>query len=82
MPAQRRFVSGITAPLRTIIAEAIDDGRLDQSLKPDETVAQLAGPIFHRHVMMHVRISDDLIARTVDAFDAQNQDDSTSRGRR
>ena len=57
VPAQRRFVSGITAPLRTIIAEAIDDGRLDQSLKPDETVAQLAGPIFHRHVMMHVRIS-------------------------
>jgi AcrR family transcriptional regulator len=75
VPAQRRFVSGVTAPLRSIIAEAIDDGRLEQLLKPDEAAAQLVGPIFHQHVMMHVRISDDLIARTVDAFALQNQKD-------
>ena len=75
VPAQRRFVSGVMAPLRNIIKAAIDDGRLEQSLKPDVAVAQLVGPIFHNHVMMHVRISDDLIASTVDAFVAQNQGD-------
>ena len=75
VPAQRRFVSGVTAPLRNIIKAAIDDGRLEQSLKPDVAVAQLVGPILHTHVMMHVRISDDLIASTVDAFVAQNQND-------
>ncbi len=71
--AQRRFVSGVTAPLRSIITEAIDDDRLEQFLKPDDAVTQLVGPIFHKHVMMHARISDDLIADTVQAFVEQNQ---------
>ncbi len=75
VPAQRRFVSSVTAPLRSIIAAAIDDGRIEKLLKPDEAVAQLVGPIFHQHVMMHVRISDALIARTVDAFVVQDQKD-------
>jgi len=75
VPAQRRFVSSVTAPLQSIIAEAIDDGRLAHSLVPDEAVAQLVGPIFHQHVMMRARISDDLIARTVDAFVLQDQKD-------
>lgn len=73
VPAQRRFVSGVTAPLRSIIAEAIGDGRLEQSLVPDEAVAQLVGPILHQHVMLQTRISDDLIGRTVDGFVRQNQ---------
>jgi len=75
LPAQRRFVSGVTAPLRNIITEAIDDGRVEQFVKPDEAVSQLVGPIFHKHVMMHVRITDDLIANTVDAFVEQSQKD-------
>ncbi len=75
VPAQRRFVSSVTAPLRSIIAEAIADGRFEQLLKPDEAVAQLVGPIFHQHVMMRARITDDLIARTVDAFVVQDQKD-------
>lgn len=68
IPAQRRFVAGVTAPLRNIVAGAIDDGRLDPSTKPDEAVAQLAGPIFHRHLIVRARISDELIANTVDGF--------------
>jgi AcrR family transcriptional regulator len=80
VPAQRRFVSGVTAPLRSIIAEAIDDGRLAHSLVPDEAVAQLGGPIFHQHVMLLARISDDLITRTVDAFVLQNQKDGDAGG--
>ena len=68
IPAQRRFVAGVTAPLRGIVAGAIEDGRLGRSIKPDEAVAQLAGPIFHQHVMRRARISDELIANTVDGF--------------
>jgi len=80
VPAQRRFVSGVIAPLRSIITEAIDDGRVEQFLKPDDAVSQLVGPIFHKHVMMHARISDDLIASTVDAFVEQNQTDKLADG--
>ncbi len=77
IPAQRRFVAGVTAPLRGIVAGAIDDGRLDRSIKPDEAVAQLAGPIFHQHVMRRARISDALIANTVDGFVAAYQVETT-----
>ena len=31
VPAQRRFVAGVTAPLHGIVVGAIDDGRLDRS---------------------------------------------------
>lgn len=82
VPAQRRFVSGVTAPLRSIITEAIDDDRIEQFLKPDDAVSQLVGPIFHKHVMMHARISDDFIASTVDAFVEQNQKDRRADGPR
>ena len=77
IPAQRRFVAGVTAPLRGIVAGAIDDGRLDRSIKPEEAVAQLAGPIFHQHVMRRARISDELIANTVDGFVAAHQVQTT-----
>ncbi len=73
IPAQRRFVAGVTAPLRGIVVGAIDDGLLDRAIKPDEAVAQLAGPIFHQHVMRRARISDELIARTVGGFVAAHQ---------
>ena len=52
---------------------------LTSFLMPDEAAAQLVGAIFHQRVMMHIRISDDPIARTLDAFVVQNQKD---RGRR
>ncbi len=78
--AQRRFVSGVTAPVRSIVAEAIDGDRLAQPLTPDEAVAQLVGPIFYQHVMLQERISDDLIARTVDAFVTHNQLDTGAGG--
>ena len=77
VPAQRRFVTGVTAPLRSIVDGAIDDGRLGRSIKPDEAVAQLAGPIFHQHVMRRARISDELIANTVDGFVAAHQVQTT-----
>ncbi len=80
VPAQRRFVAGVTAPVRSIIAAAMKDGRLEQSLVLDEAVAQLVGPIFHRHVMLQARISDDLISRTVDGFVVRNQADTDAAG--
>ena len=71
-PAQRRFVTGVTSPVRSIVTDAIDDGRLDPLLRPDDAVAQLTGPLFHQHVMLRARISDELIAGTVDGFLAIN----------
>jgi AcrR family transcriptional regulator len=73
VPAQRRFVSRVTAPLRGIVIAAIGNGELAASIKPEEAVAQLAGPLFHQHVMLRARISDELIARTVEGFLAANQ---------
>ena len=68
IPAQRRFVTGVTAPIRSVVAEAIEDGRLDSSIKPNDAVAQLVGPLFHQHVMLQARITDELIVNTVSAF--------------
>ena len=70
--AQRRFVSGVEAPLREIIVAAGDRGQLEQSIKPEDAAAQLAGPLFHQHVMLRARITDELIARTVEGFLASN----------
>ena len=73
IPAQRRFVTGVTAPLRSIVAEAVDDGRLDPAIKLQALVAQLAGPLFHQHVMLQARITDELIANTVKGFVVANE---------
>ena len=68
IPAQRRFVTGVTAPLRSIVADAIDDGWLDSSTKVEDVVTQLAGPVFHQHVMLRARITNELIANTIEGF--------------
>lgn len=80
--AQRRFVSGVTAPLESVITEAIDDGRLELSTSPDQAVAQLVGPIFHQHVMLQAQVSDDLLAGTVNGFVAHSQIDAGAGGAR
>ncbi len=72
IPAQRRFVSGVEAPLREIILAAGERGLLDRSIKLEEAAAQLTGPLFHQHVMLRARITDELIARTVEGFLATN----------
>ncbi len=73
IPAQRRFVTGVTAALRSIVAEAVDDGRLDPAINLEVLVAQLAGPLFHQHVMLQARITDELIANTVKGFVVANE---------
>ena len=73
IPAQRKFVSAVLVPLREIVTAAIAHGELDPSIASDEAVAQLAGPVFQQHVMLRARITDDLIARTVEGFLTSNQ---------
>jgi len=78
IPAQRRFVTGVTAPLQSIVAEAMDDGRLDPSIKLQDVVAQLAGPLFHQHVMLQARITNELIANTIKGVVVANEVPTTS----
>ena len=66
--AQRRFVSGVTTPVREVIVTAIESGQVGPTVKPDEAVALLTGPLFHQHVLQREPISDDLIARSVEGF--------------
>ncbi len=73
VPVQRRFVAGVLAPIREIVAGAIEQGRLDVTVSPDEAAAQLAGPLFQQHVMLRTRITDELIAATVEGFLATNR---------
>ncbi len=68
VPAQRRFVVGLLAPIRGIIDAAVERGGLDMSVTPDEAAAQLAGPLLHQHVIMRARITHELIAATVGGF--------------
>lgn len=72
VPAQRRFVAGVLAPIREIIDGAVERGGLDMSVSPNEAAAQLAGPLFQQHVMLRTRITDELIAATVRGFLAAN----------
>jgi len=73
VPVQRRFVTGVIAPIRDIIEGAIEQGRLDVSVSPDEAAAQLTGPVFQQHVMVRTEITDELIAATVEGFIATNR---------
>lgn len=66
--AQRRFVTGVTDPLREVVVAAIDSGELAATTNPDEAVAQLTGPVFHMHVMQRLPTSDELIENTVGGF--------------
>jgi AcrR family transcriptional regulator len=68
IPVQRRFVSGVVAPLHQIVVEAVDQGRLDLCVSTEEAVAQLAGPLFQQHVMLRAPITHELIVGTVEAF--------------
>lgn len=68
MPAQRRFVEGVLAPIREVIDAAVEHDGLELSVSPEEAVAQLTGPLFHQHVMLRARITDELIAASVDGF--------------
>lgn len=72
VPAQRRFVVGVLAPIREIIDGAVERGELHLSVSPDEAAAQLAGPLLQQHVMLRTRITDELIAATVRGFLAAN----------
>lgn len=72
VPAQRRFVAGVLAPLREIVDGAVERGELDLSVSADEAAAQLAGPLLQQHVMVRTRITDELIAATVRGFLAAN----------
>ena len=68
VPAQRRFVEGVLAPIREVIDAAVEQGGLELSVSPEEAVAQLTGPLFQQHVMLRASITDQLITATVDAF--------------
>ena len=68
VPAQRRFVEGVLAPIRDVIDAGVEQGGLELSVSPEDAVAQLTGPLFHQHVMLRARITDELITATVDGF--------------
>lgn len=66
--AQQRFVNGVLQQVHDILTAGIDRGELPASLDIAESSASLAGPLFHQHVMLQERITDDVIARTVHRF--------------
>jgi hypothetical protein len=54
--------------MREVIDAAVEQGGLELSGTPAEAVAQLTGPLFHQHVMLRARITDELITATVDGL--------------
>ena len=66
--AQQRFVSGVLQQVRDVLTAAVDRGDLSSSLDMDEACANLAGPLFHQHVMLRESITDDLITSSVQRF--------------
>ena len=66
--AQRRFVNGVLKPIHDILSAAKERGDLPSGLDIESASARLAGPLFHRHVMLRASISNQLIAQTIDQF--------------
>ncbi len=66
--AQRRFVNGVLEPIHDILSAAKERGDLPSGLDIESASALLAGPLFHRHVMLRASISNQLIAQTIDQF--------------
>ena len=79
--AQRRFVNGILQPIRHVLAAAIQRGDLPSTVHVETASAQLAGPLFLRHVMLRTSISDPLISDTITQFLCRMRD-SRVRSRR
>ena len=66
--AQQRFVNGVLQQIHDILTAAVIRNELSSSVDVDEACATLAGPLFHQHVMLRERITDDLITSTVKRF--------------
>jgi len=66
--AQRRFVNGVLHPITDVLTAAVDRGDLSESVDVHDAGAVLAGPLFHRHVMLCAGIDDRLIDDTVRRF--------------
>ncbi|MEO1064916.1 MAG: TetR-like C-terminal domain-containing protein [Actinomycetota bacterium] len=64
--ASEAFVTGILAPLRTVIDAALDEGRLVGDA--DELVAELAGPLILEHVVMGRTVTHERGRALVDHF--------------
>lgn len=66
--AQQRFVNGVLRPINDIVTAAVDREDLPPSTDLSQSVAALAGPLLHQHVMLRAHIDDQLITNTVHQF--------------
>ena len=66
--AQRRFVNGVLQPIHDILAAAKGRGDLPSTVDVEIASAQLAGPLFHQHVILRTTISDELIRQAITGF--------------
>ena len=72
--AQRRFVSGVIQPIHDILTAAKGRGDLPPTVDVETASAQLVGPLFLRHVMLRITISDRLISQTITQFLCENDE--------
>ena len=75
VPAQRRFVNGVLQPIRDVLTAGLQRGLLPSTIDIETASAQLAGPLFHQHVMLRSAISEDLISGTISQFLCRSVDD-------
>ena len=66
--AQRRFVNGVLQPIQDVITAAQQRGDLPSTVQVETASAQLAGPLFLKHVMLRSTISEELISETIAQF--------------
>ena len=69
--AQRRFVNGVVQPIHDVLTAAKGRGDLPSTIDVETASAQLAGPLFHQHVMLRITIGEDLIGQTIRSFLSQ-----------
>ena len=63
--AQRRFVERLVEPVAGLLEAAREKGDLSAEMDCRLEATLLAGPVLHRHLVLHAEISDELIDSVV-----------------
>lgn len=59
--AQQQFVSHLTQPIESVLETARERGAVDGELDCELQASMLAAPILHRHLMLYVDPTEDLV---------------------
>lgn len=65
-PLSRRYIAGLVAPVRDVLATALGDGRLSGDV--DELTSELCGPLLLDHLLLGRPVDQASVASSIERF--------------